>query len=110
MIPEEVKTGAITAIGPVSGRADRLQGPASQKISELWISSGGVTAEPETGQRELGLIRTGFGHAQQNAADADRNLSADLQEPRADGARGGLGEAGVTEAKATERFDQHMGK
>ena len=110
MIPEEVKTGPITAIGPESGRMDRLLDAASQEISALWISSGGVTAEPKAGQRELGLIGTRLGHAHQNAADADRNLSADLQEPRADGARGGLGELGMAEAKATERFDQHMGK
>ena len=108
MIPGEVKTGPITAIGPESGRADRLQGAASQKNSELWISSGGMLAEPEAGQRELGLIGASPGHAHQNAADADRNLSADLEELGADGARRGLGELGM--AEATQRVDQHMGK
>ena len=35
------------------------------------------------------------GHPHQKATDADRNLGADLQEPRANGAGGGLGEAGM---------------
>ena len=60
------------------------------------------------GERPLRLPGVAGGHGELDAAHADADLGADLEELEADGAAGGGGELGMGEADASERADQHI--
>ena len=54
------------------------------------------------------LVRTAGRHGELDAADADGDESADLEELAADGAAGGIGEIGRLQGEATGALDQDM--
>ena len=61
------------------------------------------------GETEFVLPRMGRGHGDANAADADTDEGAELEELKPDRAARGPGELGVDETDAAERTEQHIG-
>src|SRR6476469_1760164 len=83
-----------------------------QRVGYVGFGCSGWSArgcgQPQMGEGELVLIGAGRGHRELDAAHADPDEGADLQELQADGAAGGLGELGVLEGDATQRAQQHV--
>ena len=94
------------------GRARRfgLEIDRLSRIRAALERSEGDAHQVEIGEVILGLVGAGRGHGDLDAAHADANMGADLEELEPNGATGGAGQLGVPEPDPAQPIEQDVGE